>query len=33
VTVPCAAPEESIGINTPDDLAILEAHLRARQRQ
>jgi bifunctional UDP-N-acetylglucosamine pyrophosphorylase/glucosamine-1-phosphate N-acetyltransferase len=32
VTVPCAAPEESIGINTPDDLAILEAHLQ-RQRQ
>jgi bifunctional UDP-N-acetylglucosamine pyrophosphorylase / glucosamine-1-phosphate N-acetyltransferase len=33
VTVPCAAPEESIGINTPDDLAILEAHLQVRQRQ
>jgi len=33
VTLPCAAPEESIGINTPDDLAILEAHLQARQRQ
>jgi bifunctional UDP-N-acetylglucosamine pyrophosphorylase/glucosamine-1-phosphate N-acetyltransferase len=31
VTVPCAAPEESIGINTPDELAILEAHLNARQ--
>ena len=30
VTVPCSEREEAIGINTPEDLAILEAHLRAR---
>jgi bifunctional UDP-N-acetylglucosamine pyrophosphorylase/glucosamine-1-phosphate N-acetyltransferase len=30
VTVPCTAPEEAIGINTPDELARLEAHLRGR---
>jgi bifunctional UDP-N-acetylglucosamine pyrophosphorylase/glucosamine-1-phosphate N-acetyltransferase len=31
VTVPCSAPEEAIGINTPEELALLEAHLRGRQ--
>jgi bifunctional N-acetylglucosamine-1-phosphate-uridyltransferase/glucosamine-1-phosphate-acetyltransferase GlmU-like protein len=31
VTVPCAEPEEAIGINTPDELARIEGHLRARQ--
>lgn len=30
-TVPCAEPEEAIGINTPEDLTRLEAHLRARE--
>ena len=30
VTVPCAEREEAIGINTPEDLALLEAHLRGR---
>jgi bifunctional UDP-N-acetylglucosamine pyrophosphorylase / glucosamine-1-phosphate N-acetyltransferase len=30
VTVPCADPEEAVGINTPDELALVEAHLRAR---
>ena len=30
-TVPCAEPEEAIGINTPDELALLERHLRDRQ--
>jgi bifunctional UDP-N-acetylglucosamine pyrophosphorylase / glucosamine-1-phosphate N-acetyltransferase len=31
VSVPCHQPEEAIGINTPGELAIVEAHLRARQ--
>jgi len=30
VTVPCALPEEAVGINNPDELARIEAHLRAR---
>jgi bifunctional UDP-N-acetylglucosamine pyrophosphorylase/glucosamine-1-phosphate N-acetyltransferase len=30
VTVPCREQEESIGINTPEELALLEQHLRAR---
>ncbi len=30
VTVPCEAPEEAIGVNTPAELALLEAHLRTR---
>jgi bifunctional UDP-N-acetylglucosamine pyrophosphorylase / glucosamine-1-phosphate N-acetyltransferase len=30
VTVPCSEREEAIGINTPEELAVLEAHLRAR---
>jgi bifunctional UDP-N-acetylglucosamine pyrophosphorylase/glucosamine-1-phosphate N-acetyltransferase len=30
VTVPCSLREESMGVNTPDDLARIEAHLRAR---
>jgi bifunctional UDP-N-acetylglucosamine pyrophosphorylase/glucosamine-1-phosphate N-acetyltransferase len=30
VTIPCREPEEAIGINTPEELAMLEAHLRAR---
>jgi bifunctional N-acetylglucosamine-1-phosphate-uridyltransferase/glucosamine-1-phosphate-acetyltransferase GlmU-like protein len=33
VTVPCTEPEEAIGINTPDELARIEAHLRARHAQ
>jgi bifunctional UDP-N-acetylglucosamine pyrophosphorylase / glucosamine-1-phosphate N-acetyltransferase len=33
VTIPCTEPEEAIGVNTPDDLARLEAHLRGRQVQ
>lgn len=33
ITVPCREPEEAIGINTPQDLARLEAHLRARTAQ
>lgn len=32
VTVPCAEPEEAIGINTQEELARIEAHLRARRR-
>lgn len=32
-TVPCAEPEEAIGINTPAELARLEAHLRAREER
>jgi bifunctional UDP-N-acetylglucosamine pyrophosphorylase / glucosamine-1-phosphate N-acetyltransferase len=31
VTVPCAEPEEAIGVNTQEELALLEAHLRARR--
>jgi bifunctional UDP-N-acetylglucosamine pyrophosphorylase / glucosamine-1-phosphate N-acetyltransferase len=31
VTVPCHEPEEAIGINTPGELAIVEAHLRERE--
>jgi CTP:molybdopterin cytidylyltransferase MocA len=31
LTVPCHAPIESIGINTPDDLRRVEAHLASRQ--
>jgi bifunctional N-acetylglucosamine-1-phosphate-uridyltransferase/glucosamine-1-phosphate-acetyltransferase GlmU-like protein len=31
VTIPCREPEEAIGINTPGELALLEAHLRSRQ--
>jgi bifunctional UDP-N-acetylglucosamine pyrophosphorylase/glucosamine-1-phosphate N-acetyltransferase len=31
VTVSCADPEEAVGINTPEELALVEAHLRARQ--
>jgi bifunctional UDP-N-acetylglucosamine pyrophosphorylase/glucosamine-1-phosphate N-acetyltransferase len=31
VTVPCAEPEEAVGINTRDELARLEAHLRRRE--
>jgi bifunctional UDP-N-acetylglucosamine pyrophosphorylase / glucosamine-1-phosphate N-acetyltransferase len=30
ITVPCSEPEEAVGINTPQDLERLEAHLRAR---
>jgi bifunctional UDP-N-acetylglucosamine pyrophosphorylase/glucosamine-1-phosphate N-acetyltransferase len=30
VTVDCAEPEEAVGINTPDELARIEDHLRAR---
>lgn len=30
VTIPCREPEEAIGINTPEELAMLEAHLRTR---
>jgi bifunctional UDP-N-acetylglucosamine pyrophosphorylase / glucosamine-1-phosphate N-acetyltransferase len=30
VTVPCREPEEAVGINTPDDLALVERHLRRR---
>lgn len=29
-TVDCAEPEEAVGINTPDELARIEEHLRAR---
>lgn len=32
VTIPCAEPEESVGINTPAELALLEAHLGKRTR-
>jgi bifunctional UDP-N-acetylglucosamine pyrophosphorylase/glucosamine-1-phosphate N-acetyltransferase len=31
VTIPCAEPEESVGINTPAELALLEAHLGKRR--
>jgi bifunctional UDP-N-acetylglucosamine pyrophosphorylase/glucosamine-1-phosphate N-acetyltransferase len=31
ITVPCSEPQEAIGINTPADLALLEAHLRTRR--
>jgi bifunctional UDP-N-acetylglucosamine pyrophosphorylase/glucosamine-1-phosphate N-acetyltransferase len=30
VTVACSSPEEAIGVNTPDELERIEAHLRAR---
>ena len=30
VTFPCTEPEEAVGVNTPEDLARLEAHLRGR---
>ena len=30
VTIPCSEPEEAIGINTPDDLRVLEAYLLQR---
>ena len=30
VTIPCTEREEAIGINTPEELALLEDHLRAR---
>jgi bifunctional UDP-N-acetylglucosamine pyrophosphorylase/glucosamine-1-phosphate N-acetyltransferase len=30
-TVPCTDPEEAIGINTPEELARIEAHLRRRE--
>lgn len=30
VTFPCTEPEEAIGVNTPEELARLEAHLRGR---
>lgn len=29
-TFPCTEPEEAVGINTPEELAFVEAHLRAR---
>jgi CTP:molybdopterin cytidylyltransferase MocA len=29
-TVECSEPEEAVGINTPDELKRIEAHLRAR---
>jgi bifunctional N-acetylglucosamine-1-phosphate-uridyltransferase/glucosamine-1-phosphate-acetyltransferase GlmU-like protein len=31
VTIPCREREEAIGINTPEELARIEAHLRLRQ--
>jgi bifunctional UDP-N-acetylglucosamine pyrophosphorylase/glucosamine-1-phosphate N-acetyltransferase len=33
VAVPCGNPEEAVGINTPEELAMLEAHLRRRSGQ
>lgn len=30
VTFPCTEPEEAIGVNTPEDLAVVERTLRAR---
>jgi bifunctional UDP-N-acetylglucosamine pyrophosphorylase/glucosamine-1-phosphate N-acetyltransferase len=30
VTIPCREVEEAIGVNTPEELAMLEAHLRTR---
>ena len=30
VTVACSSPEEAVGVNTPDELERIEAHLRAR---
>jgi bifunctional UDP-N-acetylglucosamine pyrophosphorylase / glucosamine-1-phosphate N-acetyltransferase len=30
VTVSCSGPEEAVGVNTPDELELIEAHLRAR---
>jgi bifunctional UDP-N-acetylglucosamine pyrophosphorylase/glucosamine-1-phosphate N-acetyltransferase len=30
VTFPCHEPQEAIGVNTPEELAIIEAHLRTR---
>ncbi|MGH9311391.1 MAG: NTP transferase domain-containing protein [Vicinamibacterales bacterium] len=30
VTIPCREAEEAVGINTPEELAMLEAHLRTR---
>jgi bifunctional N-acetylglucosamine-1-phosphate-uridyltransferase/glucosamine-1-phosphate-acetyltransferase GlmU-like protein len=32
-TVPCTEPEEAIGVNTPEELAVLEAHLRRRAQR
>ncbi len=32
VTIPCREREEAIGINTPEELAVLETHLRRRSR-
>ena len=31
VSVPCREPEEAVGINTPEELAVIERHLRARR--
>ncbi len=33
VTIACLEPEESVGINTPGELALLEAHLAGRERR
>ena len=33
VTIPCTDPMEAVGINTPQDLATVEAWLRARDRR
>ena len=33
VTIPCREPEEAVGINTPEELARIEAHLRARPKR
>ena len=30
VTVACSGPEEAVGVNTPDELELIEAHLRTR---
>jgi hypothetical protein len=30
-TFPCVGPEEAIGINTPQELALVETYLRARR--
>lgn len=30
VTFPCETPDEAIGVNTPEELALVERHLRAR---
>jgi GTP:adenosylcobinamide-phosphate guanylyltransferase len=29
-TVDCSEPEEAVGVNTPDELRRIEAHLRTR---